>query len=156
VKDYLERLFSALASASCEFCLNRPSLVGNTGLLLTRVEYLSMEGQGTRGDRRGDERPVAPGSTMPGTSAAVRGVTAGTALRHCGPVCESADFSPGTRAHVAAGDLLAICRRRLRHDDELELQSRPRPAEVIVDGKKATLFGIGKYRSLFASERLLP
>jgi diaminopimelate decarboxylase len=76
-----------------------------------------------------------------------------------GPVCESADFLARERAlTVAAGDLLAIMSAgAYGMTMSSNYNSRPRPPEVVVDGKTTHLVRDREsVENLFASERLLP
>ena len=76
-----------------------------------------------------------------------------------GPVCESADFLARDRSlALAEGDLLAICSAgAYGMAMSSNYNSRPRPAEVIVDGASSWLVREREnVASLFASERLLP
>jgi len=58
-----------------------------------------------------------------------------------GPVCETGDVSckAGRWARSRPGCGSAVGRRRLRHGASLELHGRGRPAEVLVEGKRARL-----------------
>jgi diaminopimelate decarboxylase len=138
------------------------SMVGNAGVLLTRVEYL----------KHGAERnfcivdaamndlmrpalydayheivPVAPGESLPRTYEVV------------GPVCESGDFLGHDRAlAVREGDLLAI---RSAGAYGMSMSSnyntRPRAAEVMVDGAAVHLIrSRERVADLMAHERALP
>jgi len=76
-----------------------------------------------------------------------------------GPVCESADFlARGRSLTVAAGDLLAIMSAgAYGMTMSSNYNSRPRPVEVMVDGRTAHLVRDRESaEGLFASERLLP
>ena len=163
VKDYLERLFQRLGRRELRILFEPGrSLVGNTGLLLTRVEYLKHDGaknfvvadaamndllRPALYDAWHEVLPVTPRN--------------GPAQRYdiVGPVCESADFLARERTlAVAAGDLLAIMSAgAYGMTMSSNYNSRPRSAEVMVDGKTAHLVRDRESaESLFASERLLP
>ena len=136
--------------------------MGNAGLLLTRVEYL----------KNGDARSfVVTDAAMndllrPALYDAWHEVLPvlrrnGPAQRYdiVGPVCESADFLARERAlTVAPGHLLAIMSAgAYGMTMSSNYNSRPRPAEVMVDGKTAHLVRDREStEDLFASERLLP
>ena len=163
VKDYLARLFQRLGKRELRILFEPGrSLVGNTGLLLTRVEYLKHGGAKnfvvTDAAMNDLLRPALYDAWHE-----VRPVTRrnGPAQRYdiVGPVCESADFLARGRAlTVAAGDLLAIMSAgAYGMTMSSNYNSRPRPAEVIVDGKTAHLVRDRENtEDLFASERLLP
>ena len=139
------------------------AIVGNAGLLLCRVEYLK-HGESKNFaivdaamndlirpalyDAWHDVRPIIAESGAP---AGVYDVV--------GPVCESADFlARGRTLAVRAGDLLAIMSAgAYGMVMSSNYNTRPRPAEVMVDGARASL--VRERESvdrLFAAERLLP
>ncbi|MBI2960634.1 MAG: diaminopimelate decarboxylase [Betaproteobacteria bacterium] len=161
--EYLARLSSVLGERRIRLLFEPGrSLVGNAGLLLTRVEYLK------RGPLKNfavvdaamndllrpalyqawhDIVPVRPRAAEPLDWDVV------------GPVCESADFLGLERSlALEPGDLLALLSAgAYGMSMSSNYNSRPRPAEVVVDGPALHLVrpreSIG---SLFASERLLP
>ena len=163
LKDYLGSLFDRLGGRKLRMLFEPGrSLVGNTGLLLTRVEYLkhgvtknfavvdaSMNDliRPALYDAWHEVRPVIRRE--------------GPVRRYdiVGPVCESADFLAKERSlAVAAGDLLAIMSAgAYGMAMSSNYNSRPRPAEIIVDGARPWLVREReRVESLFASERLLP
>jgi len=163
LKDYLGHLFGRLGGRKIRILFEPGrSLVGNTGLLLTRVEYLK------HGPVKnfvvvdaGMNDLVRPAlydawhEVLPVTR------REGPSRRYdiVGPVCESADFLARDRAlAVAAGDLLAIMSAgAYGMAMSSNYNSRPRPPEVIVDGARPSLVREREsVESLFASERLLP
>jgi diaminopimelate decarboxylase len=76
-----------------------------------------------------------------------------------GPICESADFlARERRLSVAAGGLLAIMSAgAYGMAMSSNYNTRPRPAEVMVQGAEATLIREREtVQQLFAGERLLP
>jgi len=163
LQSYLGSLFRRLGSRKIRVLFEPGrSLVGNTGLLLTRVEYLKH----------------GPAKNFAVVDAAMNDLVRpalydawhevlpvarrqGAARRYdiVGPVCESADFLAKERAlAVAAGDLLAIMSAgAYGMSMSSNYNSRPRPAEIVVSGAAATLVREReRTASLFASERLLP
>ena len=163
VKDYLGRLFERLGKREMRILFEPGrSLVGNTGLLLTRIEYLKHGGAKsfvvTDAAMNDLLRPAlydAWHEVLPVTR------RNGPTQRYdiVGPVCESADFLARARTlTVAAGDLLAIMSAgAYGMTMSSNYNSRPRPAEVMVDGKTAHLVRDREStENLFASERLLP
>jgi len=162
-KDYLEGLFRRLGKRDVRILFEPGrSLVGNTGLLLTRVEYLKQGGAKnfvvTDAAMNDLLRPALYDAWHEVLPVARRN---GPAQRYdiVGPVCESADFLARGRAlTVAAADLLAIMSAgAYGMTMSSNYNSRPRPAEVMVDGKTAHLVRDREsVENLFASERLLP
>jgi diaminopimelate decarboxylase len=137
-------------------------LVGNAGLLLTRIEYL----------KQGAEKNfVVVDAAMndllrPALYDAYHDIVpvrprAGEAKTHevVGPVCESADFLGHARElAVTEGDLLAVkSAGAYAMSMSSNYNSRPRAAEVMVSGNEAHLVRqretIG---DLIANERTLP
>ena len=163
IADYLRPMLAKLAGRS-ERILLEPgrALVGNAGVLLARVEYLKQGSERNFAvvdaamndllrpalyDAWHDIVPVAP-----------RG---GATRRYevVGPVCETADFLGHARdLALEEGDLLAI---RSAGAYGMSMSSnyntRPRAAEVMVDGATAHLVREREsVVSLFALERLVP
>jgi diaminopimelate decarboxylase len=138
------------------------SLVGNAGVLLTRVEYL----------KPGAEKnfcivDAAMTELMrPALYEAYHAIVAIQAkeLPHqtydvVGPVCESGDWLGRDRAlAIAEGDYLAILSAgAYGFVMSSNYNTRPRPAEIMVDGDKAYVIRDRENVSdLFASERTLP
>lgn len=140
------------------------AIVGNAGVLLTRIEYLKT-GEAKNFavvDAAMNDliRPALYGAwhevrtvreTESGAQAAVYDVV--------GPVCESADFLAKERRLAArAGDLLAVMSAgAYGMVMSSNYNTRPRPAEVMVSGADATLVREREsVEQLFAAERLLP
>jgi len=163
LKDYIASLFDRLGGRKIRVMFEPGrSLVGNTGLLLTRVEYLKHGAaknfvvvdaamndliRPALYDAWHDIMPVTPRE--------------GSARRYdvVGPVCESADFIARDRTlAVAPGDLLAIMSAgAYGMTMSSNYNSRPRAPEVMVDGSRPWLVRERESTdSLFASERLLP
>ena len=163
VKDYLGRLFQLLGKRKMRILFEPGrALVGNTGLLLTRVEYLKHGAAKnfvvTDAAMNDLLRPALYDAWHDVLPVMRRG---SPAQRYdiVGPVCESADFLARERTlTVAAGDLLAIMSAgAYGMTMSSNYNSRPRAAEVMVDGKTAHLVRDRESaESLFASERLLP
>ncbi len=139
------------------------SLVGNAGVLLTRVEYLKRNA-----DRGFAVVDAAMNDLMrPALYDAWHGVLpvrprdAASARRWdiVGPVCESGDWlARGRELALAEGDLLAIASAgAYGMAMASNYNTRPRAAEVIVDGSDAHLVREREpLESLFALERRLP
>jgi diaminopimelate decarboxylase len=140
------------------------AIVGNAGVLLTRVEYLKV-GEAKNFavvdaamndlirpalyDAWHEVRAVreAESGAQPGVYDVV------------GPVCESADFlARERRLAVRPGSLLAVMSAgAYGMVMSSNYNTRPRPAEVMVSGADATLIREREtVQQLFAAERLLP
>jgi len=163
VKDYLASLFKRIGRRKLKILFEPGrSLVGNTGLLLTRIEYLKHSTTKnfavTDAGMNDLLRPalyeawheVLPVEKHTGRAQSYDIV---------GPVCESADFFAHDRTlTLSPGDLLAVMSAgAYAMSMSSNYNSRPRPAEVMVDGKAIHLVREREStEGLFASERLLP
>ena len=138
------------------------SIVGNAGVLLTRVEYLKRNGEKRFAvvdaamndllrpalyDAWHDVAPVTPREGVPERYEIV------------GPVCESGDFLARERRLVLEpGDLLAV-RSAGAYGFVMSsnYNSRPRAAEVMVDGDRCHVVRRREtIEDLFAGETVLP
>jgi len=163
VRDYLGQLFRRLGSRKLRILFEPGrSLVGNIGILLTRVEYLKHGAAKnfvvTDAAMNDLLRPALYDAWHDVLPVARRG---DPARRYdiVGPVCESADFLARERLlALAPGDLLAVMSAgAYGMTMSSNYNSRPRPAEVIVDGEMAHLVREReRVESLFASEHFLP
>ena len=138
------------------------SLVGNAGLLLTRVEYLKHGEEKNFAvvdaamndlmrpalyDAHHDIRPVRPS----GSASAVYDVV--------GPICESGDFLGKDRTLATAeGDLLAVMSTgAYAMSMSSNYNTRPRAAEVMIDGDTMHLVRPReRVEDLYADENRLP
>ena len=139
------------------------AVVGNAGLLLTRVEVLK-----ENGDRRFAVVDAAMNDLMrPAMYEAwhdiieVKAGGSGTRAFYdvVGPVCESGDWlGRGRELAIAEGDLLAILSAgAYGMAMSSNYNTRPRGAEVLVDGDRVHLLREREtIASLLAGERLLP
>ncbi len=163
VEDYARALLQRLHGRR-ESLIVEPgrSLVGNAGWLLTRVEYLK---HGTHRDfaivdaaMNDLMRPalydawhdILPVHARTGTPRSYTVV---------GPVCESGDFLGHDRAlALEQGDLLAVCSAgAYGMSMSSNYNSRPRAAEVMVDGDRAHLIRAReRIEALYAQESTLP
>ncbi len=163
IGDYLGALFRRIGNRKLKILLEPGrSLVGNAGLLLARVEYLK------HGVAKNFAITDAAMNDLlrPALYDAWHGVLPvtrreGPVKRYdiVGPVCESADFLARDRdLALAGGDLLAVMSAgAYGMTMSSNYNSRPRPAEVMIDGKTVHLVRDREVaESLFASERLLP
>jgi diaminopimelate decarboxylase len=163
IAEYARRIDERLAGRGLKLLLEPGRvLVGNAGLLLTRVEYLKTGGSRNFAivdaamndlvrpalyDAWHDIVPVVPKSEPPGTWEIV------------GPVCESGDFLGHDRSlALSAGDLLAILSAgAYGMSMSSNYNSRPRPAEVMVRGSRTFLIRERERpEQLYALEHLLP
>jgi diaminopimelate decarboxylase len=160
---YLRALLAPLAGRALKVLIEPGrALVGNAGLLLTRVEYL----------KPGPERNFAVVDAAmndllrPALYDAWHDIVpvvprAGTARRYevVGPVCETADFlGRGRELCIAEGDLLAVMSAgAYAMAMSSNYNTRPRAPEVMVEGASTHLVREREsLRSLFALERRLP
>ena len=138
------------------------SLVGNAGVLLTKVEYLKpgAEKNFCIVDAAMTElmRPAlyeAYHGIVPAETKAVKSSTYDVV----GPVCESGDWLGKDRnLAVEEGDLLAILSAgAYGFVMASNYNTRPKPAEIMVDGKNAYVIRAREnMKNLFANESVLP
>ena len=160
---YIGALLEALRGRS-ERILLEPgrALVGNAGVLLTRVEYL----------KHGAERNFAVVDAAMNDlmrpalydgwhdiRTVRRSGVAACRYEIVGPICESADFLGHDRTlAVQEGDLLAVLSvGAYGMSMSSNYNSRPRPPEVMVDGTQVHLIRSREsLQDLISRERLLP
>jgi diaminopimelate decarboxylase len=160
---YIEAMLAKLGARSETIVLEPGrALVGNAGVLLTRVEYLK-PGAGKNFaivdaamndlmrpalyDAYHAIVPVQPGAL------AVR------SWEVVGPVCESGDFlGQGRELALVEGDLLAVMSAgAYGMSMSSNYNTRPRAAEAIVDGARVHVVRAReRVADLFAGERVLP
>lgn len=163
VADYVRALDACVGTRPQKILLEPGrSLVGNTGVLLTRVEYLK------HGPHRNFAvvdaamndlmRPALYDAWHEIRPVRARG---GTPRRYeiVGPVCESGDFLGRDRElDLAEGDLVAIMSAgAYGMSMSSNYNTRPRAAEIMVAGEK---FQVVRAREtpdqLFAAEKIMP
>ncbi|HZV55677.1 MAG TPA: diaminopimelate decarboxylase [Rhodocyclaceae bacterium] len=163
--DYLAPMLKVLAGRR-EHLLFEPgrSLVGNAGLLLTRVETLK-HGTGKNfavvDAAMNDLMRPALYDAWHDIVKVSRGDTPGKPQIYdiVGPVCESGDFlGQGRELALAEGDLLAVMSAgAYGMAMSSNYNTRPRAAEVMVDGDQAHLIRRREtVAELFALESVLP
>ena len=163
VGEYLRPLFQRLGNRKLRVLFEPGrALAGNTGVLLTRVEYLKhgpaknfVVTDAAMNDLLRPALYDAWHEVLP----VVRRDSPPKRYDVVGPICESADFLARERSlALAPGDLLAVMSAgAYGMTMSSNYNSRPRPAEVIVDGETIHLVREREStESLFASERLLP
>jgi diaminopimelate decarboxylase len=159
---YVRGLTARLGNRDLELLLEPGrSLVGNAGILVTRIEYLKQAGarrfaviDAAMNDLA---RPAIYGAFHEIVALAPRDQPA-RCFDIVGPVCESTDKLGQDRAlAVNEGDLLAILSAgAYGMAMASNYNSRPRPAEVIVDGDAAHLIrNRESIAELFAHERVI-
>jgi diaminopimelate decarboxylase len=161
--DYLGRLFSALGERKAKLLFEPGrAMVGNAGVLLTRVEYLKhgpAKNFAVVDAAMNDMmRPALYEAWHDIVSVQTRAAAAAT-YDVVGPVCESGDFLGLARSlAIRDGDLLAILSAgAYGMSMSSNYNTRPRAAEVIVDGTATHLARAREpIESLFALERILP
>ncbi len=163
VAAYLTPLLDKLAGRGLQVLLEPGRrLVGNAGLLLTRVEFL----------KHGEAKDFAiidaamNDLMRPALYEAWHDILpvtprAGDARDYdvVGPVCETGDFLGQARPlNVEAGDLLAVMSAgAYGMAMASNYNTRPRAVEVMVDGDKVHLIRLREtVEQLYAGERLLP
>ncbi len=163
IEQYFAPILARLGSR-CERILVEPgrSLIGNAGVLLTRIEYLKhgQEKNFAIVDAAMNDlmRPAlydAWHDIVPVTPRA----TASEVYDVVGPVCESGDFLGQARAlSVTENDLLAVLSAgAYGMTMSSNYNSRPRAAEVVVDGAAIHLVRRREtVEELYACESLLP
>ncbi|PWV64897.1 diaminopimelate decarboxylase [Plasticicumulans acidivorans] len=162
--EYAAAVLAKLAELPYEICIEPGrAIVGNAGLLVTRVELLKLTA---------DKNFVVVDAAMndlirPSLYSAWMDIVPVDARlerpRRCydvvGPICETGDFLGKQRTlGVEAGDLLAV-RSAGAYGFSMasNYNSRPRAAEVMVDGEQVHLVREREsVTSLFAGEQRLP
>ena len=162
--EYVDALLGALAGRRLELWLEPGRvIVGNAGVLLTRVEYLKDETEPAFAivDAGMNDllRPALYDAWQEILPVIPRADTPARRYDIVGPVCETADFLGRERMlALSEGDLLAI-RAAGAYGFAMASQynARPRPAEIMVDGDRAHLVRSREsVDDLMAGERLLP
>ncbi len=162
IDAYVRGLTARLGNRNLELLLEPGrSLVGNAGVLVTRIEYLKQAGarrfaviDAAMNDLA---RPAIYGAFHEIVALAPRDQPA-QSFDIVGPVCESTDKLGQDRAlAVNEGDLLAILSAgAYGMAMASNYNSRPRPAEVIVDGDATHLIRSREsIAELFAHERVI-
>jgi diaminopimelate decarboxylase len=163
VTDYADTLLEKLVDRDFKILLEPGrALVGNAGLLLTKVEYLK------HGETKNFALVDAAMNDLmrPALYDAYHAIlpvkeNTGVSQRYeiVGPVCESGDFLGHDRhLHLAEGDLLAVMSAgAYGMSMSSNYNTRPRAAEIMVQKNNTHLIREReKIPQLFALERLLP
>ncbi len=162
VADYLAPLLKVFAGRDEELCFEPGrSLVGNAGLLLTRIEYLKpgeTKNFAIVDAAMNDLARPALYDAWHEVVEVVKRETPAQAYDVVGPICESGDFLARERMlAVEEGDLLAILSAgAYGMTMSSNYNTRPRAAEIIVDGEQAHLVRAREtIDALFADEKPL-
>lgn len=163
IGDYLEALFRRVGRRKLKV-LFEPGrvLVANAGVLLTRVEYLkhnAAKNFAVVDAAMNDLMRPALYSAWHSIEPVRPSGQKAKSYDVVGPVCETGDFLGRNRKlAIAQGDLLAIhSAGAYGMSMSSNYNTRPRAAEVMVDGDRAVLVRRRETpSSLFAGERLLP
>lgn len=162
--DYVAAIMRRLAGRNVEVMLEPGrAIVGNAGLLLTKVEYLKP----TTGknfaivDAAMNDlvRPSLYGAWQEIIPINLASVAESQTWDVVGPVCETGDFLGKDRElQLAEGDVLAIrSAGAYGFTMSSNYNSRPRAAEVMVDGDQIHLIrGRESLEQLWAGERIMP
>ena len=163
VRAYAARLAARLKDRGYQVLLEPGrAIVGAAGVLLTRIEYLKLDKARHFAvvDASMSEllRPALYQAWHDIVPVKERNGAARASFDVVGPVCESSDVLGTDRAlAVQAGDLLAILSAgAYGMAMSSNYNSRPRPAEVMVDGGRALLIRAREsLESLFALEKIV-
>lgn len=162
--EYAEALLARLGDRKLEILLEPGrAIVGNAGLLLTRVEYLkpTAEKRFAIVDAAMNDllRPALYDAWQDIVPVAPRADADAALWDIVGPVCETGDFlGKDRRLALAEGDLLAV-RSAGAYGFAMSsnYNTRPRAAEVMVDGERAHLVRRREtLAELMAGEIVLP
>lgn len=139
------------------------SISGNAGIMLTQVEYLKNNEDKhfaiVDGAMNDLIRPSLYGAWQDIIPADLTLERETQEFDIVGPICESGDFLGKNRnLAIAAGDLLAVCSAgAYGFGMASNYNSRPRAAEVMVDGNKMHIIGQREeLKDLWSREQLLP
>ena len=162
--DYISALLAKLSDRDFEIMLEPGrAIVGNAGILLTKVEYLKpTDGKNfaivdaamndlVRPSLYGAWQDIIPANTSSEADQLTWDIV--------GPVCETGDFLGKNRElKLIQGDLLAVrSAGAYGFTMSSNYNSRPRPAEVMVDGADCHLIRTREtYEHLWVGETLLP
>lgn len=162
--EYVAAILEKLGGRQYEIMLEPGrAIVGNAGVLLTRVEYLKPTGGKNFAivDAAMNDlvRPSLYGAWQDIIPADKAGEAEQMTWDIVGPVCETGDFLGKNRVlSVMPGDLLVVrSAGAYGFTMSSNYNSRPRPAELMVDGAQVHLIREREsFEQLWAGERLLP
>ncbi|WP_446808857.1 diaminopimelate decarboxylase [Methylomonas sp. 2BW1-5-20] len=162
--EYIQRILERLGDRDYEILLEPGrAIVGNAGILLTRVEYLKPTAHKNFAivDAAMNDlvRPALYGAWQDIIPAKLGDQEPAIEWDIVGPVCETGDFLGKNRSlNLAQGDLLAVrSAGAYGFTMSSNYNSRPRAAEVMVDGDKIHLIRAREnLEQLWVGEQLLP
>jgi len=163
-EDYARALLAHLGDTGCRIIIEPGrAIAGNAGVLLTRIEYLKQGAERNFAIVDAGMNDLLRPALYQAWQEIVPVVSREDEAARCydvvGPVCETGDFLGKERQlAVRVGDLLAV-RSAGAYGFSMSSQynSRPRAAEVMVDGKQAHLIRAREQLTdLFAGEVMLP
>ncbi|MDD1620085.1 MAG: diaminopimelate decarboxylase [Methylococcaceae bacterium] len=162
--EYIAAILQRLVGRDFEILLEPGrAIVGNAGLLLTRVEYLKPTAGKSFAivDAAMNDlvRPSLYGAWQEIIPVDANSNAAEQVWDIVGPVCETGDFlGKGRPLKISEGDLLAVrSAGAYGFTMSSNYNSRPRVAEVMVDGKQSHLIRAREsVEQLWAGEQLLP
>jgi diaminopimelate decarboxylase len=162
--DYIQAVLQRLGNTDFEILLEPGrAIVGNAGILVTRVEYLK-----TTGHKNFAIVDAAMNDLVrPSLYSAWQNIIPVNQISRAneqtwdivGPVCETGDFlGKGRALRLSENDLLAIrSSGAYGFSMSSNYNSRPRAAEVLVDGEQAHLIRTREpIEQLWTGERLIP
>lgn len=163
IHDYVYSLVNKLEHRKLKIILEPGrAIVANAGILLTRIEYIKNTAHKhfaiVDAGMNDLIRPALYNSWQNILPVTPHQQTTELEFDIVGPVCESADFfGKNRRLALLPGDLLAVCSvGAYGFSMSSNYNSRPRAAEVLVDGKKAHLIRQREtIQELFAHEQLV-
>ncbi|WAR44658.1 diaminopimelate decarboxylase [Methylomonas rapida] len=162
--DYVSAILQRLGQRDFEIMLEPGrAIVGNAGILLTRVEYLKPTSEKNFAivDAAMNDlvRPSLYGAWQDIIAVDTNSCAESLTWDIVGPVCETGDFlGKGRELKILPGDLLAVrSAGAYGFTMSSNYNSRPRPAEVMVDGDSVHLIRAREsLEQLWAGEQLLP
>lgn len=162
--DYVSAILQRLGQRDFEIMLEPGrAIVGNAGILLTRVEYLKPTSEKNFAivDAAMNDlvRPSLYGAWQDIIAVDTDSSVESWTWDIVGPVCETGDFlGKGRELKILPGDLLAVrSAGAYGFTMSSNYNSRPRPAEVMVDGDSVHLIRAREsLEQLWAGEQLLP
>ncbi len=162
--DYIAAILQRLGDRDFEILLEPGrAIVGNAGILLTKVEYLKPTPDKNFAIVDAAMNDLVRPALYGAWQAIIPADTASQAEQHSwdivGPVCETGDFLGKNRIlSLMPGDLLAVrSAGAYGFTMSSNYNSRPRPAEVMVDADQVHLIrGRERLEQLWAGEQLLP
>ena len=162
-QDYSQALAKTLGDRKCKLILEPGrAIAGNAGVLLTRVEYLKQGSDKSFAivDAAMNDliRPSLYSAWQEILTVEQRDIAAAV-YDVVGPVCETGDFlGKGRSLAIEQGDLLAVrSSGAYGFTMSSNYNSRPRAAEVLVDGEQTHLIREREsLTSLYQGEHLIP